>query len=203
MPVPSAEGPAPPDEGAGSVSQSSDQPSSGCGWKGCAFSCMGIAVIGSAVLVALFFAGRSYLDQQLPVWKERYPELELALNSLEHLQTLRKHASELQEMAAMMDGMEDVDVSAVPDDIPMFDDPVDEQVQRMDGAFFVYQRLRLSSKDAACRLEQDFEARGWALHSDSAGSSQTWARNGSTCEVEITDVQGESELQMRCQLSNG
>lgn len=160
---------------------------SGCGcFKGCLIVFLvGIVLVGGLTVAGLT-VGRAYVTRQLPVWGDRYPVVGLAVDLLALRGMLVEEQAPAVDGSARQKGADDK--ALLPDDLPVYPEPLVETYSIDGQTVTVYQRADAPVDAVAATLTQSLRAQGWeeVQRRDAPdGLVAHWLKADRACIVEI------------------
>jgi hypothetical protein len=169
------------------------------GHGGCLRSCL----IATAVLVVLavvgmagvYILGRTYLERQLPAWEARYPAVGLARDLLQLRGDSALIEPGLQDNAERMAGVDDRD--QMPDDVPLYADPLVETYSVGDDQAVGFQRIASQPEEVLSRLRELMQQDGWELVQEQEttwGYLLVWQKGERSCQMEVVASDESTEI---------
>ncbi|UCF37780.1 MAG: hypothetical protein JSU96_02625 [Acidobacteriota bacterium] len=106
--------------------------------KGCLVTILVMAILGAALVVGGYVAGKTYLEAQLPVWRARYPVVGLitdlmSLDREDPFKALKTRERNRLEGAAGWD--------SIPSDIPVFQNASAQNASVAQGTVTIFQEV--------------------------------------------------------------
>ena len=167
--------------------------------RGCLIATVVFVVLLVVGGLAVYVGGRAYLARNLPQWQERYPAIGIATSLLQLRQDLAMPEGQETVQVGRHAGAEDR--SLLPEDIPVFDQPLQEAFSISPAHVTGYQRLAEPHDAVLEQVRASMGDHGWELAAEEEaqeGVLMVWIKGERDCQIEVSTYDGASELWLRC-----
>jgi hypothetical protein len=178
--------------------QNEMQRSGGC-LRGCLVTTLVLVVLLVVGSLAAYVGGRAYIDRNLPEWRVRYPAIRLVTSVLQLRQGLTPAQAPVPSAPGRQAGVDDR--SLLPEDIPVFAQPLQETYSISQAHVTGYQLLAEPYDAVLDQVRGSMAGHGWEMAGEEQaqeGQLMVWVKGARDCQVEVAVYEGNSELWLRC-----
>ncbi|MFO7696129.1 MAG: hypothetical protein R6X16_03115 [Anaerolineae bacterium] len=191
-----------PAQGQRAQGQASGGCAGGC-LKGCGITLLALAAILVLAFVWAAIWGRPFLAARLPAWEAQQPLLTplLDYSGLRARLMPEPDAQQLREELQQGRVQGNGDRNLVPNDIPLYEQPLAEAFSVSATEATGYQQVDVPPDDVRARLLDEMGIQGWELIEeravDDGGVQLFWTKGERTCQMDILHVDDLTEVWLR------